>query len=171
MKRTPGSFSRTPGSFSRTPAPQTHPGSEQRGVLDLAENFHKKSAPETNSKAISRGFRRGRFSDLMENRSFWGSGQPRAARKPFEKVGGKAPYPSKGLLGRPGPPRNPKRPISHQIAKRPFVKPPVESRSEWRPRKFARLPRNIVSIRRSNCQLFFFGGVKTAGRDFDLRSS
>ena len=25
-------------------------------------------------------------SDLMENLSFWGSGRPRAAQKPFEKV-------------------------------------------------------------------------------------
>jgi len=28
----------------------------------------------------------------MKNLSFWGSGRPRAAQKPFKKVGGFAPY-------------------------------------------------------------------------------
>jgi len=54
------------------------------------------------------GFSRGGASDLMENLSFWSSGRPRAAEKPFKKVGGKAPYLLKGFLGRPGPPRTPK---------------------------------------------------------------
>ena len=64
------------------------------------------------------------FSDLMENRSFWGSGRPRAAQKAFKKVEGKAPYLFKGFLGRPGPPRTPKRPILHQITKPPLQNPP-----------------------------------------------
>ena len=38
-------------------------------------------------------------SDLMKNLSFWGSGRPRAAQKPFEKVGGLAHTFSKGFLG------------------------------------------------------------------------
>ena len=44
----------------------------------------------------------------LKNRSFWGSGRPRTAQKPFKKVGGKAPYLFKRFLGRPGPPRTPK---------------------------------------------------------------
>jgi len=48
------------------------------------------------------GFAEGVFSDLMENRSFCGSGRPRAAQKPFQKVGGKAPYLFKGFLGNSG---------------------------------------------------------------------
>ena len=71
-------------------------------------HFHEKSAPKNNSKAISRGFSKGALSDLMENRSFWGSGRPQAAQKPFKKVGGLAPHLFKGFLGRPGPPKAPK---------------------------------------------------------------
>ena len=55
------------------------------------------------------GFSRGELSDFMENRSFWGSGPAGAARKPYKKVGGKAPYLFNGFLGRSGPPRTPKR--------------------------------------------------------------
>ena len=45
------------------------------------------------------GFSRAGFSDLMENRSFWGSGWLRAAQKPFKKVGGFAPYLFTGEAG------------------------------------------------------------------------
>jgi len=63
----------------------------------------------------------------MENRSFWGSGRPRAAQKPFKKVGGKAPYLFKGFLDRAGQPRTPKRQILHQIIKPPSAKPPFSA--------------------------------------------
>ena len=55
----------------------------------------------------------------------------RAAQKPFKKVrrgfkkvGGKVHHLFKGFLGRPGPPRTPKRPIFHQITNPPLVNPP-----------------------------------------------
>jgi len=53
------------------------------------------------------------------------SGRPRTAQKPFKKVGGFAPYLFKGLLGHPGPPRPPKRPIFHQITDPPLLNPPL----------------------------------------------
>jgi len=40
---------------------------------------------------------------LLGNRSFWGSGRPRAAQEPFKKVGGVAPYLFKGFLEPRGP--------------------------------------------------------------------
>ena len=61
----------------------------------------------------------------MENRSFWCSGRPRAAQKPFKKEGGKDPYLLKGFLGRPGPPRAPKRPISIKSLNPPLLNPPL----------------------------------------------
>jgi len=57
--------------------------------------------------------------DLMENRSFWGSGRPRAAQNPFEKVGGKAPYLLKS--GPPGTAQNPKMTDFYQIANPPLL--------------------------------------------------
>ena len=60
------------------------------------------------SAAAGWGFKRWGFGDLIENRSFWGSGRPRAAQKPFKKVGCFAPYLFKGFLTRLGPPRTPK---------------------------------------------------------------
>ena len=69
----------------------------------------------------------------MENLSFWCSGRLRAAQKPFKKVGGFAPYLLKGFLGRPGPPRAPKRQIFHQITKPPSAKPPSGNRRSRAP--------------------------------------
>ena len=44
------------------------------------------------SAADGFGFSRLGFSDLIEHRSFWGSGQPLGALAPFSKVGGEAPH-------------------------------------------------------------------------------
>ena len=80
------------------------------------------------------GLATGGCSDLMENRSVWGFGRHRAAQKPFKKVGGSAPYLLTGFLGRPGPPRTPKRPIFHQITKPPSAEPPSGNRRDLRTR-------------------------------------
>ena len=67
-------------------------------------NLHQKSASETCSKAASWpyyilgsaarwGLKGWGVSDLIENGSFWGSGRPRAAQKPFNKVWGHSPLP------------------------------------------------------------------------------
>ena len=59
--------------------------------------------------AVARGgFSGGGLRHLMENLSFWGSGRPRAAQKPFKKVGGKAPYLFKRFSRLPGAAQNPK---------------------------------------------------------------
>ena len=81
-----------------------------RGRLDkLGAVFRSaRVAPFSPRRRQKGGFSRGVFNDLVEHRSFWGSGEPRAAQKPFEKVGGFAPYLFKGFLGRPGPPRTPR---------------------------------------------------------------
>ncbi len=48
------------------------------------------------SAAARWGFSRRGFSDLIENRSFWGSGRPLVILEPSKKVGGFAPH----LFGR-----------------------------------------------------------------------
>ena len=60
-------------------------------VSASAENPGKTGPKISSQTAFSRGrqkgwFSRGGFSDLMENPSFWGSGRPREAQKPFKKV-------------------------------------------------------------------------------------
>jgi len=83
---------------------------------------------------------------LMENLSFWGSGRPRAAQKPFKKVGGSAPHFFKGFLGRPGPPRAPKRTIFHQIPKPPSAEPPSGNRRSAVPARFLLLGAAIEGL-------------------------
>ena len=60
------------------------------------------------SAAARWGFSRWGFSDLIENRSFWGSGRSRAAGRPFKKVGGFAPHLFKGVSRPPGAAQTPK---------------------------------------------------------------
>ena len=61
-----------------------------------------------------------------QNPGFGGSGQPRAAGKPLQKVGAETPIFFEGFPGRPGPPRPPNPRFSPLIWAPPLRPPPCE---------------------------------------------
>ena len=62
------------------------------GVAPAPNTTHNTRPGALLSAAARWGFKGWGVSDLIENLSFWGSRRPRAAQKPFKKVGGFGPY-------------------------------------------------------------------------------
>ena len=79
---------------------------------------------DANRRLAEGGLAGGGFSDLMENRSFWGSGRPQAAQKPFKKVGGFAPYLLKGFWAARGCPETQNDRFSIKSLNPPLLDPP-----------------------------------------------
>ena len=83
--------------------------SHSQTYLTLEGSSHEDPADQPARSAAARwGFKGWGLSDLMKNQSFWGSGRPRAAQKPFKVVGGLAPLPFEWVPGPPGAAQNPK---------------------------------------------------------------
>jgi len=91
-------------------------------------NLHKKSAPETNSKAISRGFCRGGFGIWLKIGRFRGLGGPGGLKNYRKKGGGLRPPPLWMVLRPPGAAQTPKTTDFQPNPKPPSAKPPCGNR-------------------------------------------
>jgi len=96
------------GSGGRQPSQKAREGPARASVGAAAPDVRARESKPELMVPKKEGLAEGGFSDLIEHRSFWGSGRPPGGPETLKKIGTKAPYLFKGFLGRPGPPRTPK---------------------------------------------------------------